>query len=130
MKANELRIGNLIKYTIEDDLDERKKWSEVSEIDAEDILHLTKFKDENYNPIPITEEWLLKFGGIKNTFGDLIFFDIYFSPRMCLRYYKIPNELDLIQDKKIISFKSNHIKYIHQLQNLYFALTGEELTLK
>jgi len=26
--------------------------------------------------------------------------------------------------------KNNHIKYVHQLQNLYFALTGEELTLK
>ena len=23
-----------------------------------------------------------------------------------------------------------HIKYVHQLQNLYFALTGEELTIK
>jgi hypothetical protein len=24
----------------------------------------------------------------------------------------------------------SHIKYVHQLQNLYFALTGEELTIK
>jgi hypothetical protein len=24
----------------------------------------------------------------------------------------------------------NHIKHVHQLQNLYFALTGEELTIK
>lgn len=26
--------------------------------------------------------------------------------------------------------KTKSIKYIHQLQNLYFALTGEELTIK
>ena len=29
-----------------------------------------------------------------------------------------------IEDKNI------NIKYVHQLQNLYFALTGEELTIK
>jgi hypothetical protein len=31
-------------------------------------------------------------------------------------------------DESIVTLKS--IKHVHQLQNLYFALTGEELTLK
>jgi hypothetical protein len=118
IQANELRIGNLISYTIEDDLDERKKWSEVSEIDAVDILHLTKFKDKNYKPIPLTEDWLLKFGFEKSSY-----------------YYEIKGiAISLGEDGRTIlngcgEVNAKHCVYVHQLQNLYFALTGQELTL-
>jgi hypothetical protein len=53
------------------------------------------------HPIPITEDWLLNFGFEQNG-------------------HKLP--IQLHQRGK------THIKYVHQLQNLYFALTGEELT--
>jgi hypothetical protein len=75
----------------------------------------------------LTEEWLLKFGFEKIIFGFSTFYDLYFNPRFVLRFYMIPNELDLIQDDRKLSFKASHVLYVHQLQNLYFALSGKEL---
>ena len=80
-------------------------------------------------PIPLTEEWLLKFGFekgwnqydkhdyyAKDCWGKIRIDNGYLEPA---EYYF----LDGIRD----SYK---IKYIHQLQNLYHALTGEELKVK
>jgi hypothetical protein len=68
-------------------------------------------------PIPLTEEWLLRFGFEKKyknyEMGDFMFFK-----GSCSR---ISYKLSLI---------GINIKHVHQLQNLYFALTGEELKLK
>ncbi len=84
-----------------------------------------------YKPIPLTEEWLLKFGfskSVRENYNDM-YKDL--SARMVL-WFNEGNiaEMDLIQDEKHISFKHGHIQFVHQLQNLYFALTGEELILK
>jgi hypothetical protein len=122
IQANELRIGNLISYTIEDDLDERKKWSEVSEIDAVDILHLTKFKDKNYKPIPLTEEWLLKFGFVKQRHE-------YIKGDYCLTLITDTTSWLLAENTNVFFYIGTNLDYVHQLQNLYFALTGQELTL-
>ena len=119
INAKELRIGNLVEYRITDKLDERKEWWEVSEIDADDIHWLSKVdtKDEDFKAIPLTEEWLLKFGFIndkvlefyRNDFTDsTIIIDYNF---ICL-----------------LGYSHVKLKYVHQLQNLYFALTGSELT--
>ena len=37
MKATDFRIGNLVYYHIEDSMDERKEWDEVSPIDYDDL---------------------------------------------------------------------------------------------
>jgi hypothetical protein len=111
MTANELRIGNLV-------LDGKNRIVEVDSITElginieHDSLTLffepfNPFGDEDNNdvikPIPLTEEWLLKFG-----FECVYTLDRSFQHLDC--------EYDL--------------EYVHQLQNLYFALTGEELTIK
>jgi hypothetical protein len=83
------------------------------------------------NPIPLTEEWLLKMGfDISNSSGyniknNGIEIDIWF------------NDDGLINDIQISSTNISgaypnikHFQYVHQLQNLYFALTNEELTMK
>lgn len=110
--AQELRIGNLVYYHIEDSMDERKKWDEISSIDYDDLRILTEFKDNSeYNPIPLTEEWLLKFGLWK-----------YYG-----RFYKQP-VISIDRDLKVrLPRNYANIIYVHQLQNLYFALTGYEL---
>jgi hypothetical protein len=93
------------------------------------------------NPIPITEEWLKKFDFKKqNSIKHCLLYSIktkkqqYFSVSEMLDGYEDPNELTLKEIKKYWSFDGNKydvkIKYVHQLQNLYFALTGEELQLK
>jgi len=116
MKATELRIGNLVYYKIVDKLDERKEWFEPCEIDAVDLQVI----DSDYQPMPLTEEWLLNFGfesdGIEWWNGIL-------SIGICkegLRY--LPTEQINVRVGIVL-------QYVHQLQNLYFALTNEELTL-
>ena len=97
MKANELRIGNYVYDNLGGVL-------KIKGISLDSTLSHIK-------PIPLTEEWLLKFGlmSIKTELGfwnngDAIYFSYGFE-------------------------KSIELKYVHQLQNLYFALTGEELTI-
>ena len=119
MKATELRIGNLIEYKIKDKLDERKEWWEVSKVDFQDLTWLdSNPEDTDFRPIKLTEEWLLKFGFVKKEIG----------------YSKLTEmeQCFLISFGKHTSVNgikfNNEIKTVHQLQNLYFSLTGEELT--
>jgi hypothetical protein len=121
MKATDLRIGNLFYYRVVDQLDERKEWFEVSEIDYDD-LRVIGIKDEmnqDYQPIPITEEWLLKFGFKKYITGDIY-------PTFTKNMLNWNDGIFYLIRYGFI----NHIKHVHQLQNLYFALTGIELTIK
>ncbi len=54
MKASELRIGNLVEYQINDELEEPKNFWVENVIDAEDLGYINK--SQNYRPIQITEE--------------------------------------------------------------------------
>jgi hypothetical protein len=98
MKANELRLGNLI---IED--------GKQTEFNG-DFYH---WCDDIMKPIKLTDELLLKFGFKKIGF-KFIKDGIELLPIRDLYYRgKFPIKLD--------------IKYVHQLQNLYFTLIGSEL---
>jgi hypothetical protein len=123
LKASELRIGNLVEYYIEDSLDPRKAWWEINIIDADDIKYLSENSDcEDYRPIPLTEEWLEKFGFEED--------ETYISDQNPFLDY-LKDELRISMPYFIFEYGDNghpHIKHVHQLQNLYFALTGEELT--
>ena len=129
MKATELRIGNLIEYKIEDKLDERKEWWEVSKVDFQDLTWLDSNPEDAYfRPIKITEEWLLKFG-----FEDITGVDYILHIDVDFKLILIPADafypqIDKADDVGWGSISLNKIEYIHQLQNLYFTLTGEELT--
>ena len=126
INAKELRIGNLVESKITDEFDDRNEWWEVSEIYADDIHWLSKVdvKDEDFRPIPLTEEWLLKLGFEKER-------ERYFNTFIVLRF--INNKVDVFNlgvshDEEYLEFL-NSINYVHQLQNLHFALTGSELTI-
>jgi Mg2+ and Co2+ transporter CorA len=120
MNRTELRIGNLVERN--------GKIHEVSSIHADDTIRLFNkdkiasigcFWLKEVNPIPITEEWLLKFG-----FKKYVTRDIY--PTLSKNMLNW-NDGSLY----VIAYGFiNEIKNVHQLQNLYFALTGEELTIK
>lgn len=91
-------------------------------------------------PIPIAEEWLIKFGfeetmnhGICN--WRLSIGNEYIAPHGDNRYELISSS---IPDKEVADYCSYTVNdywaakrcnYVHQLQNLYFAVTGHELTL-
>lgn len=69
---------------------------------------------EEFNSIPLTEELLLKCKFVKRNWGDVV---IYYNPLF---------ELDAHFRLKGVDYNIQ-VKYLHQLQNLYFVLTGEEL---
>lgn len=120
MKANELRIGNYVLASIKPDN------ARFLEIECYDIMRVRENSGAyTYEPIPLTEEWLVRFG-FKI---DGVFCYLDFNPRMQIRFHDgNPAECDIVQDGKYIAFKHGHINHVHQLQNLYFALIGEELS--
>lgn len=128
MEAKDLRIGNYVtgakgaKYN-----GDTVKWN------IGDYIECNKYCDyiDSFKPIPITEEYLFKFG-----------FEVY-AESTIMKAYKIGFNtitrdylFDLTWLKRIDKGMEKYpfyrngrfkIKYVHQLQNLYFALTGEEL---
>ena len=122
MKAKELRIGNLVLkngivhfvYLVSNTI------IHSSEIGTSNIEISLLYEVE---PIPLTEEWLLKAGFKNSTVNNKLFIAYGFA-----LYIDDDNDVGVM--KFGIDVYLCHIKYIHQLQNLYFALTGEELTIK
>src|SRR5690606_22896206 len=84
------------------------------------------FEYDKINPIPLTEEMLLKCGFVKSE--NSLFFHKETNPVkfvISLNTYTIYFKYEgLYQPMIEIPYKSKHL---HQLQNLYFSLTGQEL---
>lgn len=116
MKANELRIGNFVSqlYSFGCDGNKKPEWR-IWELDLLDIQDVQS-RPEIYNPIPLTEEWLVRFGFEKRKFSYLYGYgNFLYDYRLKLwTWYGI-------------QLHDYLITYVHQLQNLYFALTGQEL---
>jgi hypothetical protein len=112
LESKELRIGNFIENT-------DSQMASYMVVNADVIKQNEHTMYASLEPIPLTEEWLLKFGFTKH--GKYSYF------------YKD----DLIIDKNDLGvfFMCDidihvEIKSVHQLQNLHWCLFGEELTLK
>ena len=119
MKPTELRIGNWIEW--DDDSHEQFK---VETIDySEPNYFVNGGLLDDMLPIPLTEEWLLKFGAVK-TFDNWQF---TISVGAITLHFRRNNEW---YSELGGIYLGSKIKYVHQLQNLYFALTGNELELK
>lgn len=137
MEAKELRIGNLINAPLYDEPIEVHSVCSA----ANDIFNRTtgEIPIDTISPIPLTEEWLLKLGFDKYQWCDDCAFIGFNNSHMVLRFFNGEWHCDkakitkdnrgqkMSNGKPII--KNGFIKYVHQLQNLYFALTGKELTL-
>jgi hypothetical protein len=128
INANELRIGNLV-YTWDTDYD-FGPGNQFEEIVKEIRERVVEFKTSHaayyeIEPILLTPEWLERCGferyengdgnGFKcwehNCFGLNVFLNA--SGEACAHWCGIACY--------------NHPQHVHQLQNLYFALTGEEV---
>ena len=111
MKVSELRIGNLIL--------KNGKLHYTSHLTIRDIYGLSVDDTDTFEPIQITEEWLVKFG-----FEYDKRLNHYYHPYISLKI-DITDNMVCISD----SWEWEKSYYVHQLQNLYFALKGEELTI-
>lgn len=119
MKSTELRIGNFIQ----EKYNPIKYFAPIISINSE-LVRVASRPDMEFDftqiePIPLTEEWLLKFG-FEELNGRLIKYATTSFRRL------IWNNVGLFLDFSGHGELLN-IHYVHQLQNLYFALTEEEL---
>ena len=126
METTDLRIGNLVSYKNEDIV-------VVDAVSKDFILTLGLFKisTPDIEPFPVTEQWLLDFGFVKKHVN----FRTQSNPTAYNGGILKLNDFTIYLDKAEIewAYRATVLdapKYVHQLQNLYFALTQEELILK
>lgn len=133
MNKEELRIGNIFELDEIQQGDLISKYVRITSL-SEKAAHWvsvptngiigrchsgTNYKD--IVPIPLTEELLLKIGFKRNgNYWDKGCFSLPIHPT------KSGGEFILVPNNFVAAIP---LKYLHQLQNLYFALTGEELTI-
>ena len=125
MKPQELRVGNCINAEISNG----EETIEISNGKITGILQDSvyineiKFPYESLRAIPITHDQLLKLG----FYSDVLFEGD--SPVYILKDKEFYIDFNTLQPMEagfpIAKYK---IEYVHQLQNLYYALRNEELT--
>lgn len=114
--ASELRLGIWVNDPIHNKCDIELNKNTLS-------AFILDWRDE-LKPIPLTEEWLLKFR--------------FLQSMMLTNYWSEDEEFNVFIDKEGIHYaipldhdgnfwKIKKLDYVHQLQNLYSALTGSEL---
>jgi len=135
MKATELRIGNYVGFKNRTDC-----YCIIEELSSSGGIHLTRiFNDgdiddqpeviEDITGIRLTEEWLMRSGfKTKSNYSNYILNGIEISSMV--RVVQTNERRSFWLDGDIPDVWKISLDYVHQLQNLYFALTGEELTIK
>jgi hypothetical protein len=126
MKTEELRIGNIVYANGVN----YKVWSICGgyiELDSEPLDHHTSLVLDKIEPIPLTEEWLLKFGFVIGSLKNC-YFKAWGKNGVESIVYEYHYKGGFEYELGTHTFKV--IEYVHQLQNLYFALTGNELIIK
>jgi hypothetical protein len=132
IQANELRVGNIVDlykgvihyrttyvYSISIEGINDEYGNSTAFFNAEDNSEYA------VKPIPLTEEWLLRFG-FKEEERSAYYDNSH-------RFLKDDFLYDLKDGSLTIAFSMDEgnlavkAPYVHQLQNLYFALTGKEL---
>ena len=123
IKVNELRIGNLVTESLGEIL-------RIVSLSIDNNIQNICARGKNaaiwgmsgLNPIPLTTEILEKCGFKfdKNRPYDMNNYGVDMDEKNLHFYY----------DSITLNFNGfGNVQYVHQLQNLYFALTGEELTI-
>lgn len=110
MKTKEMRVGN---YYI------NKEDGQLYKIQASDMISLNYIEenDDSYIPIPLTKEvfFILTYG--------------IYNCVICNRDVKldIHNTRFIFTPDRFGIYSYEAVSYLHQLQNLYYTMTGREL---
>jgi len=123
MEAKDLMLGNYVNQGIEG----------IGEVSGYQLYQLTVKENggncadyyNDFKPIPLTEEWLLKFGFYQKENSS------YWYPKKCWHRYTFGHNR-LGHPYCNLEVKGENIPhatcyYVHQLQNLYHVLTGKDL---
>lgn len=124
MKATELRIGNLVKLPTSDN----SEYPYI--IVASDYCECcnTGIEITSMRPLPLTEEWLVRLGFVGEQTDPE--YNRYYNKGDYIVEIPFDNSAMTLSNVSEDLWIPTNIQYVHQLQNLYFALTGEELTIK
>lgn len=114
VKLEEVRIGNLVQ----------NDRIGVFKIDTGSLLNISerpKRNKDKYQPVPLTEEWL-EYLGFEQEKGMMVWRN------------EVDESVEIVYETLAEYFRlyprTNLIRYVHQLQNIFYALTGTELTTK
>ena len=131
MENYELRIGNFVrlnnpKYhpekTGKNFMIDSIKTDDVSLIDYENLPSVILYQYIKYiEPIELTEEWLLKFGAKWDS--DYVALEVN---KLTIRTH-LPNMKPASVFAYFDGIRIKQLKYVHELQNLYYAINGAEL---
>jgi hypothetical protein len=127
METIELRIGNLIYFN-----------NDVVDITGIGKLGVSfgkhgfcqSLSPEWFKPILLTEDWLLKFGFVKDEF--VAGFELSFGRQSFIVAHAQDNDLLLLYQSDIGCNYNDlcFVETVHSLQNIIYSLTGEELEVK
>lgn len=116
IQANELRIGNLIHYFTGGE----------NYVNTVDLQCLQRCVEDNqlfnfiHFKIPLTEEWLIKFGA-----------EVFEFDNGTPKQYRLFDRLFIKRDGYLCDYGSSVVlKYVHKLQNFMFEVSNKELRLK
>lgn len=108
MKSNEVRVGNFILFS-------GVKTKVIPQDFATQCRGINSSEMPNFKPIQLNEDWLLSAGfELVNKIGTI----------------KRLRKNQLFQIRMIdmeIFYEHKRIDFVHELQNLFFSLVGEEL---
>lgn len=130
MKREEVRFGNYIFSEISNIRMDKG----IIQLDSSSLMYLFDVDDswEFIKPIPLTEEYLLKFGFVKKDeeFQDNLLDTFMYHKDDIVNIEFSDKHGQLYWHENYSSIYHTEIYYVHQLQNLYNALTNSELTIK
>ena len=115
IQANELRIGNWLEFNLHG-----SKW--IGQIDHTDFEFIFDNDLRCANPIPLNEDWFNKFEFENDNANG------YSKDSIHIEYIAQVGYVFFINGD--VNGESMKIEYVHELQNLFFALRKQELEMK
>jgi len=135
INTRDLRIGNYVNF-ISDNI----PIIEQVEIITSDTINnkdISSWDSDYFHPIDLTEEWLLKLEFVKLKFNQFEFRNKFAKKRESSVFKKNDIRVNIHKLTNTISVSNYNgnlchydIKFVNQLQNIYFITTGTELKLK
>lgn len=121
MIKNELRIGVWINY-----------FEEATFIPNETHLsQIIEYLSQGFiEGIPLTEEWLERLGLDNGSISHSYHTEMRVEKYTTAAQGWLNNAWRVVLMDSVPHHLGRQFKYVHEIQNLFFALTGEELTIK
>jgi hypothetical protein len=132
-KSTALRVGNIVQLCFE----HIRGWyiATVTDIFNDGTIktdtHLALGKGYYFEGVELTEEWLLHFGFVIHSDYDYRNYTLL-KNNFHISMWMGNGSPGGFEESGAFYWGDNYkkIQYVHQLQNLYFALVGEELTIQ